>query len=118
MSNTEQIPKTMTDFNRLEVINHCTGDPPGREYVLWTKKKFVITTDIQDDGRTLKLFITGPEPEHTKNTEENRERLAQKAYDHMDEGSIRGEVVDRIEKDYKENDDIFESDWADLIGDE
>jgi|APSaa5957512622_1039677.scaffolds.fasta_scaffold00059_47 hypothetical protein len=56
-------------------------------------------------------------PSKIENTEENRERLALKAYDHMDESSIRGEMVDRFERIYEKDDDHFQDDWNTFITD-
>jgi hypothetical protein len=39
---------------RIEVINHF--EDKGREYVFWNDKAH-ITLSLQDDGKTLKIFI-------------------------------------------------------------
>lgn len=46
-------------FNRLEVID-WTNDGSGREFVKWTETDFTIQEEEQDNGRTLKIFITEP----------------------------------------------------------
>lgn len=45
-------------INRVEVIDHTKGfeDGGGRAYVFW-EDKAKVTLHIQDDGRTLKVFI-------------------------------------------------------------
>jgi hypothetical protein len=45
--NTDQV-------SRVEIINHL--EDKGREYVFWDDKAH-ITISLQDDGRTLKIFI-------------------------------------------------------------
>lgn len=40
--------------NRLEVIDH-TGD--GRAYVKWVPSDFDVHLQLQDDDRTLKIFV-------------------------------------------------------------
>jgi hypothetical protein len=48
--------------NRVEVIDHTPPDPDegeferGRVYVKW-EDKLKVTYDLQDAGRTLKIFI-------------------------------------------------------------
>jgi hypothetical protein len=54
--------------NRIEVIDHTLPedgslviDPTtgrGRVYVKWVKAPFRVECDIQDDGRTLKIFLS------------------------------------------------------------
>jgi len=53
--------KTLKKVTRVEVI-----DEKGRSYVNWEKDNNV-EIDYQDDGRTLKIFISKriPEPEQT-----------------------------------------------------
>lgn len=48
--------------NRVEVINHVTND--GRVYIFWPSDDPTVTggpwsveLSLQDDGRTLKVFI-------------------------------------------------------------
>lgn len=48
-------------LNRIEVINHSKGGE-GREYVLW-RDDIEISTDLQDGGRTLKVFVRDRNPE-------------------------------------------------------
>ena len=45
--------------NRIELIDHTKGGE-GRVYVKWKDKPFrnlEVEMDIQDNGRTLKIFI-------------------------------------------------------------
>jgi hypothetical protein len=51
-------------INRFEVINHTdTGDswlkewPTGRVYVKYLEADEQVTYELQDEGRTLKMFI-------------------------------------------------------------
>ena len=44
------------DVNRVEVIDHATGGD--RAYVFWEKEPHEVELSEQDDGRTLKIFIT------------------------------------------------------------
>lgn len=46
--------------NRVEVINHVP-DRDGREYV-YRRGKIAVTVQLQDNGRTLKVFITEKKP--------------------------------------------------------
>lgn len=48
--------------NRVEVIDHTKSDGGGRVYVYWSKYGRGITNPkvelhLQDEGRTLKVFI-------------------------------------------------------------
>jgi hypothetical protein len=43
--------------NRFEVINHLS-DGTGREVVVWKGEPFAVKPSLQDDGRTLKIFLT------------------------------------------------------------
>ena len=49
----------LNKVNRLEVIDHATGE--GRAYVFWEKEPVKIELMLQDDDRTLKIFITKPQ---------------------------------------------------------
>lgn len=53
-SNDEELP--LDKVTRLEVINH-RGDNSGRFFTHWEKDN-KIEGSLQDDGRTLKIFIT------------------------------------------------------------
>ena len=44
--------KTLPKVNRVEVI-----DQNGRSYVNWSDKN-IVQIDFQDDGRTMKVFIS------------------------------------------------------------
>ncbi|WP_337177548.1 hypothetical protein [Paludisphaera sp.] len=52
-------PKPNPDANRFEVIDHrldSNGEPFGRRLVYYGE----FSLALQDDGRTLKVFIPGP----------------------------------------------------------
>lgn len=44
--------------NRFEVVNHLPAGN-GREIVIWNKEPFDVTYSLQDEGRTLKVFLSG-----------------------------------------------------------
>lgn len=44
-------------YTRLEVIDH-TDQGTGREYSKWVATPFTVKFDEQDDGRTLKIFLS------------------------------------------------------------
>lgn len=44
--------KTLPKVNRVEVI-----DQNGRSYVNWSDKN-IVQIDFQDDGKTMKVFIS------------------------------------------------------------
>lgn len=49
------------EVNRFEVIDHCAkgSEDIGRVFVKWWDEgKFNVECMLQDDGRTLKVFIT------------------------------------------------------------
>lgn len=46
-----------TTVNRFEVINHLS-DGSGREVVVWNGEPFKVETSLQDQGQTLKVFLT------------------------------------------------------------
>ena len=46
--------------NRFEVIDH-TGDGHGRILSKWESFDFLVQWDVQDNGRTLKVFLTNPQ---------------------------------------------------------
>lgn len=50
------------EYTRLEVIDH-TSQGTGREYTKWVSEPFVVKFDEQDDGRTLKIFLSDGVPE-------------------------------------------------------
>lgn len=50
--------KQLTKVNRLEVVDWTSGAKVGRDYVKWVTDKFYVNYDIQDNGRTLKIFLT------------------------------------------------------------
>jgi len=44
---------------RVEVIDHVTGDSFGRVFTRWNEKmKGKVSVVLQDEGRTLKVFIS------------------------------------------------------------
>jgi len=43
--------------NRFEVMDHTTGGQ-GRVYTKWILQDFVVEFSLQDEGRTLKVFLT------------------------------------------------------------
>jgi hypothetical protein len=55
--------KELTRVNRLEIID-WTGQ--GKRYIKWVDKPFKVSYDLQDDGRTLKLFLEEIADETTK----------------------------------------------------
>lgn len=44
--------------NRLEVIDWTSTAREGRAFVKWAKGDFEVGFDVQDNGRTLKIFLT------------------------------------------------------------
>lgn len=46
-------------INRIEVIDHTKPleEGGGRAYVFWEKKPVSVYFQVQDDGKTLKIFI-------------------------------------------------------------
>lgn len=46
----------MTKVNRFELIDH-TDSGSGREFVKWLENNFEVRTELQDDGRTMKVFL-------------------------------------------------------------
>ena len=48
----------MSKVNRIEVIDWTASNKgDGRAYTKWVKESFNVQYDIQDDGRTLKIFL-------------------------------------------------------------
>lgn len=47
-------------ITRLEIINHHTNDEKefGRAYTYRADKSLKVQLEIQDDGRTLKVFLS------------------------------------------------------------
>lgn len=43
-------------ITRVEIIDHQTETLPGRVYTKWDCEK--VELSLQDDGRTLKIFIS------------------------------------------------------------
>lgn len=56
--------------NRFEVINHMS-DGSGRQVTVWHGEPFKVEPSLQDDGRTLKIFLTDIE-QLTKSKEANQ----------------------------------------------
>lgn len=51
-------------INRLEVIDHTsTAKTFGRAFVKWDDRNFLVTLSLQDDGRTLKIFLRNKDKE-------------------------------------------------------
>lgn len=53
---------------RVELIDH-TEKGQGREFVRYYDRPVDIQTDIQDEGRTVKIFVSEPEqvePRHLR----------------------------------------------------
>lgn len=48
--------KEIKTVNRFEVINHLS-DGSGRETVVWKDSDFTVETSMQDDNRTMKVFL-------------------------------------------------------------
>ena len=44
-------------ITRVELINHSKEGPLGRVFTLYSNKINNVETQLQDDGRTLKIFI-------------------------------------------------------------
>lgn len=54
----------LTEVNRFEVINWLFGeDDFGRAYTKWMVDDFEVRLDIQDSGKTLKVFLVKKEEE-------------------------------------------------------
>lgn len=49
----------LTKVSRIEIIDH-TPTGTGRDYVKW-EDQLDVKLSLQDDGRTLKVFISEPE---------------------------------------------------------
>lgn len=49
----------ISNVNRVEVIDHTT-DGEGRVFVKW-EEALDVTLDLQDEGKTLKVFIRDKE---------------------------------------------------------
>ena len=45
------------EVNRIEVID-WTKSGTGRDFVKWIDSNFVVGVNYQDDGRTMKIFLT------------------------------------------------------------
>jgi len=49
------------DLTRFEVIDHRgspeTNEGFGRRLVIWKKTPITVAVSVQDDGRTVKIFI-------------------------------------------------------------
>ena len=56
----------MDFINRLEIIDHTsTNKGDGRAFVKQDKQAFDMALRFQDDGRTLKIFLTDGKAELT-----------------------------------------------------
>lgn len=67
MSGYVQIEQKIT---RVEIIDH-TEKGVGREFVRYYDRPVDIKQSIQDEGRTLKIFISELEPMESQKTEED-----------------------------------------------
>ena len=58
----EHLRDAFGEVTRLEIIRHDTNSSgvQGREVIFWDPRK-KIETSIQDEGRTLKIFVTDRE---------------------------------------------------------
>lgn len=55
----------LAKINRVEVINHAVNPENkdfGRIFSYWTEMPVSISVQIQDDGRTMKIFIDSNKP--------------------------------------------------------
>lgn len=52
-------------YTRIEIIDH-TDTGTGREYTKWVSIPFNVELQEQDDGRTLKIFLTDYKPMEEK----------------------------------------------------
>lgn len=48
--------EVLTKVNRIEVID-WSGKSPGRVFTKWEDQNVQVSFDIQDDGKTLKIFL-------------------------------------------------------------
>lgn len=46
----------LTQVNRIEVID-WTNNQSERAFTKWVKDNFKVSYDLQDDGKTLKIFL-------------------------------------------------------------
>jgi len=46
--------------NRIEVIDWTASAKTGRAFTKWVEGDFEVGFDVQDGGRTLKVFLTDP----------------------------------------------------------
>jgi hypothetical protein len=52
----KETPINYDAITRLEIIDHRkTANPAGRAFVAWNA---ALTPSVQDNGRTLKIFVT------------------------------------------------------------
>lgn len=58
-------------ITRVELIDH-TAKGEGREFVRYYDRPVSVETDIQDDGRTVKIFVSEVEPVEPRQDQENR----------------------------------------------
>ena len=68
----------MTDISRIEVIDHTEGKVQGggRVFVHWDNRT-EVSTELQDDSRTLKVFIRDRGDMEDRNDDSAKEELAQ-----------------------------------------
>lgn len=53
----EELKKSSNKITRIEVINHSKEGQLGRVFTLHSNKINNVETQLQDDGKTLKIFI-------------------------------------------------------------
>lgn len=49
--------KKIVEVNRIEVIDWTLTSLEGRAFVKWEKENFKVSYDLQDNGKTLKIFL-------------------------------------------------------------
>lgn len=54
----QSLKEQVYEVSRFEVIDHRDDSAnPGRVLVVWEKENFKVEPSLQDDGRTLKIFL-------------------------------------------------------------
>lgn len=49
--------KKIVEVNRIEVIDWTLTSLEGRAFVKWEKENFKVSYALQDNGKTLKIFL-------------------------------------------------------------
>lgn len=47
----------LTTVNRFEIVDHTSSSKDARPFIKWVKEQFDVDYDIQDNGKTLKIFL-------------------------------------------------------------